>query len=468
MPQFYQCPRMLDLIPWTLKHILIIHLHKWLIQSTEAPHAVHPPQHWGGYPPTSHGVGISLAPAQLPYPSVSYRVHPQHWGGYLPASQGVGVPLAPAQLSYPSAPSSAHPFYNYHHPQGLGQQAPAPPVYPATSPWVQTYHPHTQQGLGQQLPVVAAAESAVKRGKRKAVDSDDAPPSKRQAIQPRVDDFNIIPINGSISRGGSSNIGGSLSKTQEDAFAQVSCEASTSNSPLEFFADSFEDNDLTSSGPLEEPVKNLDQAELAWAEEVKEFFDIIKKSCQCCFGQDISVVAASSLLVVTYCTSEYQLEVLPDLYHYTSQSEKGFQHMNSLAGSGLVFMIKLKVIIPSRLRSIRPDIMPLLTFDSTGERLRFLTIHRLDPCRSLEYCPALKTSIYVTVSPTNSDICPFLPRTLRRLALSEMLLSPSDRFVAYILDENARNLLHLAVALKHDAYLAFITEPCKDAGVPLT
>ncbi|KAG1843201.1 hypothetical protein F4604DRAFT_1824966 [Suillus subluteus] len=134
------------------------------------------------------------------------------------------------------------------------------------------------------------------------------------------------------------------------------------------------------------------------------------------------------------------------------------------------------VIIPSRLQSIPPpDITPLLTFDSTGERLRFLMIHMLDPCRSLECCPALETFVYV--SPTTSNIFPFLPRTLLRLAISAMLLSPSDRFVAYISSENARNLLHLAVALKDDADLAFtttsepfvsVTKACKDAGVSLT
>ncbi|KIK47431.1 hypothetical protein CY34DRAFT_104538 [Suillus luteus UH-Slu-Lm8-n1] len=57
---------------------------------------------------------------------------------------------------------------NQHH--GLGQQVPAPPFYPVTFPLVQTYHPHTQQGLWQQTP---AEESAVKRGKRKAVELDD-------------------------------------------------------------------------------------------------------------------------------------------------------------------------------------------------------------------------------------------------------------------------------------------------------
>jgi hypothetical protein len=63
------------------------------------------------------------------------------------------------------------------------------------------------------------------------------------------------------------------------------------------------------------------------------------------------------------------------------------------------------VIIPSYLQSIPPDITPLLTFDSTGERLRFLMIHRLDSCRSLQYYPALKTFIYV--SPINPNVCPF-------------------------------------------------------------
>lgn len=133
------------------------------------------------------------------------------------------------------------------------------------------------------------------------------------------------------------------------------------------------------------------------------------------------------------------------------------------------------VIIPSRFQSIPPDITPLLTFDSTGERLRLLMIHRFDPCRSLECCTALETFIYA--SPTSSNIFPFLPRTLRRLAISAMLLSPLDRFVAYISSENARNLLHLAVTLKHDTDLALATtsepfasvaEACKDAGVLLT
>jgi hypothetical protein len=84
------------------------------------------------------------------------------------------------------------PFYNQYRAQGLGQQAQALPSHPAASPLVQTYHQHTQQGLGQQPPVVAAEESAVKRGKRKAEDLDDAPPPKKQAIQPLVDGFDFV------------------------------------------------------------------------------------------------------------------------------------------------------------------------------------------------------------------------------------------------------------------------------------
>jgi hypothetical protein len=108
----------------------------------------------------------------------------------------------------------------------------------------------------------------------------------------------------SISRGESSNIGGSSSKTQEEAVAQVPCEASTSNTPLVFFPNSFEDYNWTSSGPLEEPVNSLDQSELAWNEQVKEFFDIIQKAADVAAGelevvnsaQDIDHSASDNLL----------------------------------------------------------------------------------------------------------------------------------------------------------------------------
>lgn len=169
--------------------------------------------------------------------------------------------------------------------------------------------------LWQQPSVVAAEESAVKRGKRKAVDLDDAPPPKKQATQPLVDDFDfdIIPINdelhyrgwmpqcenlqsvqhagiqghvelkqhqnwvqlsspdgdNAVSRGDSSNIGGSSSKTQEEAVAHVPYEGSTSNAPLEFFPDSFENYDWFWSEPPEEPVNSLEQTKLAWTEQLE-------------------------------------------------------------------------------------------------------------------------------------------------------------------------------------------------------
>ena len=133
------------------------------------------------------------------------------------------------------------------------------------------------------------------------------------------------------------------------------------------------------------------------------------------------------------------------------------------------------VIIPSHLQTIPPDVTPLLMFGSIGDHLRFLMIHKLDPFQSLACCPALETFIYI--SPTSSNIFPFLPRTLRRLAISEVLLSPTDRFVAYITSENAQNLVRLAVTLTHDTSSALtaaiepftsVTETCKNVGVSLT
>ncbi|OJA14639.1 hypothetical protein AZE42_02676 [Rhizopogon vesiculosus] len=142
---------------------------------------------------------------------------------------------------------------------------------------------------------------------------------------------------------------------------------------------------------------------------------------------------------------------------------------------GSVRTLRKLAIIPSHLQTIPPDITPLLTFDSIGDHLKFLMIHRLDPLRSLACCPALETFIYI--SPTSSNILPFLPHTLRRLAISAALLSPTDRFIAYIASESARNLLQLAVALTFDTSSSFTTtiklfasaiEACKNAGVSLT
>jgi hypothetical protein len=96
------------------------------------------------------------------------------------------------QPFYPSALPSAQPYHNQHPAQGLGQQVPAPSFYSAASSSVQPYYQHTQQGLAQPPPVVAAEESAVKRGKRKAVDLDDTRPTKKQAIQLPVDYFDYV------------------------------------------------------------------------------------------------------------------------------------------------------------------------------------------------------------------------------------------------------------------------------------
>ncbi|KAG1899997.1 uncharacterized protein F5891DRAFT_1189080 [Suillus fuscotomentosus] len=100
--------------------------------------------------------------------------HPHHLGGYPPAFQGMGVPPAAALLQHPSAPPSAQP----------------------------SHHTHSEQGPEEQAPVADAEESAVKRGKRKAVDldDDDAPPRKKQTIHPLVDypDFELVQNNGEV------------------------------------------------------------------------------------------------------------------------------------------------------------------------------------------------------------------------------------------------------------------------------
>jgi hypothetical protein len=54
---------------------------------------------------------------------------------------------------------------------------------------------------------------------------------------------------------------------------------------LVIFPNSFEDYNWTSSGPLEEPVNSLDQSELAWDEQVKEFFDTIQKAADVAPGE---------------------------------------------------------------------------------------------------------------------------------------------------------------------------------------
>ncbi|KAG2344504.1 hypothetical protein BDR05DRAFT_999252 [Suillus weaverae] len=111
-----------------------------------------------------------------PYPAYGapYVVPPHNGGGYPPAFQGTGVPAA-------AAPTAA-----------------APPSYPSAPSFVQVSHNQfVEQGLEQQqTPVVAAGESAVRRGKRKAVDlDDDAAPRKKQPLN---FDFDMVQINGEL------------------------------------------------------------------------------------------------------------------------------------------------------------------------------------------------------------------------------------------------------------------------------
>ncbi|KAG2758255.1 hypothetical protein P692DRAFT_201799284 [Suillus brevipes Sb2] len=203
------------------------HYYPPMPQSSSVPSHVRP------YPPDPHAhLDNQFAHADHPVYGAPYPVHPpQHWGEQPLASQAEertvkrGKRKAQDLHEHDAPPSKRQAIRplvhgNQHHTQGLGQQAPAPPSHPAASPLAQTYHHHTQQGLGQQ-PVVATEESDVKRGKRKAVDVDDDPPPTGQAIQPRIDDFNIIPINSSTSRGYSSYMVASSSKTHEEAVARV-------------------------------------------------------------------------------------------------------------------------------------------------------------------------------------------------------------------------------------------------------
>ncbi|KAG2047736.1 hypothetical protein BDR06DRAFT_69591 [Suillus hirtellus] len=96
------------------------------------------------------------------------------WVGIPPAFQGMGLPPAAALLQHPSAPPLAQPSHDTH----------------------------LEQGPEEQAPVADAEESAVKRGKRKAVDldDDDAPPRRKQTIHPLVDypDFELVQYNGGV------------------------------------------------------------------------------------------------------------------------------------------------------------------------------------------------------------------------------------------------------------------------------
>ncbi|KAG1762994.1 hypothetical protein EV702DRAFT_1283736 [Suillus placidus] len=172
-----------------------------------APYPV-PPQNGGGYPPAFPGTGVPAAAAPaaaaLPsHPSAPSLVQPsrnQH------SEQALGQQQTPAAAppSYPFAPSLIQPSHNQHSEQGLGQQqtpAAALPSYPFAPSLVEPSHnQHSEQGLGQQqTPVAAAGQSAVRRGKRKAVDlDDDAPPQKKQSVHPFHPDFELVQNNGEL------------------------------------------------------------------------------------------------------------------------------------------------------------------------------------------------------------------------------------------------------------------------------
>jgi hypothetical protein len=61
---------------------------------------------------------------------------------------------------------------------------------------------------------------------------------------------------------------------------------------------------------LEEPVKSLDRAELVWAEQVKEFFDIIQKAVDVASGK-LKVVNIPMNEITTYLTG-HQIRVLAE------------------------------------------------------------------------------------------------------------------------------------------------------------
>ncbi|KAG2055090.1 hypothetical protein BDR06DRAFT_1007294 [Suillus hirtellus] len=233
---------------------------------------------------------------------------PHHLGGYPPAFQGMSVPLAAAPPQHPSAPPSAQP----------------------------SHHTHSEQGPEEQAPVADAAESAVKRGKRKAVDldEDDAPPRKKQTIHPLVDypDFELVENNGEVrykcclsqcenvpavpragiqdhirsknhpqvrSRSPSleyyeavndGDFSNSCSNNQQETYGilQETCEGSTSNEPFGSFSNGFEESaNLTSSESLKKSDNSLDETtNSGWDEGFNDFFDI-EAACEPVSGEQI-------------------------------------------------------------------------------------------------------------------------------------------------------------------------------------
>ncbi|KAG2369094.1 hypothetical protein BDR07DRAFT_850127 [Suillus spraguei] len=212
MPQLSAVPSRLRPYPPEVDMFLY---QQYLHSIYGAPHLVPPPYHFNGYPPAFQGMGI---PPCYPYapPMVPYLYNQQLQQG--PVQQTPAVPAEESAVErevvdltaddaptgppcYPYAPPSS---YNQQLEQGPVQQtsaaaaeesafeygeyevidltdndAPAAsPCYPYATPVVSSSHnQQLEQGLVQQTPVAAAEESAVKRGKRKAVNlnDDDAP-----------------------------------------------------------------------------------------------------------------------------------------------------------------------------------------------------------------------------------------------------------------------------------------------------
>ncbi|KAG1897734.1 uncharacterized protein F5891DRAFT_1047223 [Suillus fuscotomentosus] len=220
----------------------------------------------------------------------------------------MGVPPAAAPPQHPSAPPSAQPFH----------------------------HTHSEQGPEEQAQVADAEESAVKRGKRKAVDLDDndAPPRKKQTVHPLVDylDFELVENNGEVrykcclsqcenvpavpragiedhtkwkrhpqvrSRSPSleyyeaendGDFSNSCSNNQQETYGilQKTCEGSTSNELFGSFSNGFEETaDLTSSESLEKSDNSLDETtDSGWDEGFNDFFDI-EAACEPVSGEQI-------------------------------------------------------------------------------------------------------------------------------------------------------------------------------------
>ncbi|KAG1794666.1 uncharacterized protein HD556DRAFT_1369186 [Suillus plorans] len=188
---------------------------------------------------------------------------PHHLGGYPAAFQGMGVPPAAAPLQHPSAPPLAQPSHD-------------------------TY-------LEQQAPVADAEESAIKRGKRKAVDldDDDAPPRKKQTIHPIVDyDFELVQNNGEVRYRcclpQCENVPAVPRAGIQDHIKSKKHQQVRARSPSLEYVEAFEETtDLTSSESLEPSDNSLDETtNSGWDEGFNDFFDI-EAACEPVSGEQI-------------------------------------------------------------------------------------------------------------------------------------------------------------------------------------